>query len=188
MNLLHEGAERDSTYQMDDLFLHTLSRYADEDDEDREQFPPGRLTVRLMSQDEVSARPSSEPLTWYRFNADGHLTRITEPDGTVLDPDDPLVALPLYMQSICRDRFKSEWETDIEYILWDEVLQLNDPSSFVFTRSETSWGYRPIRLRKLMRLAGAARGWCYRPEGSSKSRFVPLGDWLRMYDAHRAHP
>jgi hypothetical protein len=122
--------------EMNEQDISGLREFFDEDDEDREQNPPeGVLTARLASAEEARAFPSDRQLVWYRYNAAGHLTQITEPDGSVLDPDDPLVALPRYMKSISRERYGEEWAMNIEYILWDEVLLLDDPTSVVFTRA-----------------------------------------------------
>ena len=114
------------------------------------------------------------------------MIRITEPDGTILDPDDPFVALPRYMAAVSYARYRVGWVPNLEYVFWGEVLQLDEPDSAVFTRPEQSWGYRVFRLRKMKRLSGAVGGWFHRPEGAPKLLFVPLDEWVELYAAYHS--
>lgn len=77
------------------------------------------------------------------------------------------------MSWISEEQWCAGWLHDIEYILWDAV---------VGRRKDIC---NPQEIEQLKYLSDKCGGWIIWDEQAKDERFVPMGEWLRLYEAKR---
>ena len=95
------------------------------------------------------------------------------------DPKEDLLQL---MQRISRKEFWAGWVCDLEHILWSHVL------GTARWREEDDYNHVPQEdVDKLLEMAFLCKGWwVYTDTGSFRS-FVPMPEWLQMYNPEKAN-
>lgn len=77
------------------------------------------------------------------------------------------------MSAISEERWCAGWMQNLEYVLWDVVSG----------RREGICGSEEIEQLKY--LSEKCGGWIVWDEQAKSERFVPMQDWLRLYEAKR---
>jgi len=77
------------------------------------------------------------------------------------------------VSAISEEYWCAGWRHDLEYILWDAVIG---------RRKDIC---TPEEIEQLKYLSEKCRGWIIWDEQTKDERFVPMEEWLRLYEARR---
>lgn len=77
------------------------------------------------------------------------------------------------MSGISEESWCAGWLHNLEYILWDAV------------RGRRQGICSPEEIEQLKYLSEKCRGWIIWDEQAKGERFLPIQDWLRLYEAQR---
>jgi hypothetical protein len=88
------------------------------------------------------------------------------------------VALRRLMSDMSEEHCCAGWLDGTEYVLWSMVQG-----------GDTKWGFgevRPESIADLRRLSEAVQGWWRWDDDAGGKVFVPIDEWLRIYEAHKS--
>ncbi|MDP2604906.1 MAG: hypothetical protein Q8S00_20340 [Deltaproteobacteria bacterium] len=77
------------------------------------------------------------------------------------------------MSAISEERWCAGWMHSLEYMLWDAVTGRREGICC------------PEEIEQLKYLSEKCGGWIIWDEQTKGERFVPMQDWLRLYEAQR---
>jgi hypothetical protein len=77
------------------------------------------------------------------------------------------------MSGISEERWCAGWMHNLEYMLWDAVTGRREDIC------------SPKEMEQLKYLSEKSGGWIIWDEQTKGERFVPMQDWLRLYEAQR---
>jgi len=77
------------------------------------------------------------------------------------------------MSAISEERWCAGWMQNLEYVLWDAVTGRREGNC------------SPEEIEQLKYLSEKCDGWIVWDEQAKGERFVPMQDWLRVYQAKR---
>lgn len=77
------------------------------------------------------------------------------------------------MSAISEEYWCAGWMHGLEYTLWDVVT------------GRRTGVCRPEEIEQLKYLSEKCGGWIFWDEQSKSEKFVPMQDWLRLYEAKR---
>jgi hypothetical protein len=77
------------------------------------------------------------------------------------------------MSAISEERWCAGWMQNLEYVLWDAVIGRREDNC------------SPEEIEQLKYLSERCGGWIVWDEQAKGERFVPMQDWLRLYEAQR---
>lgn len=77
------------------------------------------------------------------------------------------------MSAISEERWCAGWMQSLEYVLWDAVTGRREGIC------------SPEEIEQLKYLSEKCGGWIVWDEQAKGERFVPMQDWLRLYEAKR---
>ena len=77
------------------------------------------------------------------------------------------------MSAISEERWCAGWMQNLEYVLWDAVIGRREDIC------------SPEEIKQLKYLSEKCGGWIVWDEQAKGERFVPMQDWLRLYEAKR---
>jgi hypothetical protein len=77
------------------------------------------------------------------------------------------------MSAISEEYWCAGWMHNLEYMLWDVV------------RGKREDLCTPEEIEQLKYLSGKCGGWIIWDEQAKGEKFVPIQDWLRLYEAKR---
>ncbi len=78
------------------------------------------------------------------------------------------------MSGISEEYWCAGWMHNLEYMLWDAVIGKREGIC------------SPEEIEQLKYLSGKCSGWIIWDEEAKDERFVPMQDWLRLYEAKRS--
>jgi hypothetical protein len=91
-------------------------------------------------------------------------------------------ALRFCMERISDDYYGAGWHIGLEFMLWKWVLQWRSELAIAPDEEEPKYS-RTHEARMLSWLAEQAGGWwCWNSQCEMKKEFVPMAEWLRMYE------
>jgi len=77
------------------------------------------------------------------------------------------------MSAISEERWCAGWMQNLEYVLWDAVIGRREDIC------------SPEEIEQLKYLSEKCGGWIVWDEQAKGERFVPMQDWVRLYEAQR---
>jgi len=77
------------------------------------------------------------------------------------------------MSAISEERWCAGWMQNLEYVLWDAVIGRREDIC------------SPEEIKQLKYLSEKCGGWIVWDEQAKGERFVPMQDWVRLYEAQR---
>jgi hypothetical protein len=94
-------------------------------------------------------------------------------------------ALRLCMMHISEDYYAARWYIGLEYLLWELVSQWRADPHLEPGAEEPEFSCI-YEARMLSWLAEQAGGWWrWADQGGTGTEFVPMAEWLRIYEEHQ---